>query len=126
MRSPPNRASAINSFHCPAADPETLLGRNRTDEPAADLTLWGDGRISLRRATPAALELACAPLLTAGQVQDLITFRDAHAAEPRLGALPPVPPKRAPRSTTSPSGARIASRRGSSSTTRARDSPATA
>src|SRR5205823_10902814 len=42
-----------------------------------DLTCWGDGKLNFRRASAAALQAGCAPLLTTPQVARLVQIRSA-------------------------------------------------
>lgn len=62
----------------PSAGPPALLGFTRDEAGlTSQITLWGDGRLNLRRATPEALTAVAGRLLNAAQVRRIIDARDA-------------------------------------------------
>jgi hypothetical protein len=74
---PTVRLPAFESFGqiFPSAAPEQLIGSMQ--EAGLDLTLWGDGRLNVMRASPQALEIVCRPVLDRIEIQRLAAMRRA-------------------------------------------------
>jgi hypothetical protein len=56
---------------------QLLVGRREQPAPMSLITLWGDGRVNLRRVSPAAAKLALSPMLSNIEINRLMEARNA-------------------------------------------------